>query len=65
MISTIILKAICSPSIAVPLIDVIVYSGDAETDELENFEIAQQQAREDAYKAAKKGPGKYEDKYST
>lgn len=34
----------------------------AEMDELENLELAQQIAREDAYKAAKKVPGKYEDK---
>ncbi len=31
-------------------------------DELENVEISEQQNRQDAYKAAKKGPGKYEDK---
>ena len=34
----------------------------AETDELENLELAQQTAREEAYKAAKKVAGKYEDK---
>jgi U4/U6.U5 tri-snRNP-associated protein 1 len=33
-------------------------------DELENVEISEQQNRQDAYKAAKKGPGKYEDKFN-
>ncbi|CAM6098402.1 unnamed protein product [Calypogeia fissa] len=32
-------------------------------DELESIEMAEQQAREDAYKAAKKKPGSYEDKF--
>jgi hypothetical protein len=36
----------------------------ADGDELENIEIAEQQARQDAYKAAKKKPGSYEDKYA-
>ncbi|KAJ7538223.1 hypothetical protein O6H91_11G038800 [Diphasiastrum complanatum] len=36
---------------------------DEEMDELENIEIAEQKAREDAYKAAKKKPGIYEDKF--
>lgn len=44
----------------------ILAEGDVneEADELENFEMAQQIAREDAYKAAKKVPGKYEDKFN-
>lgn len=40
----------------------IFFAINAETDELENLELAQQAAREDAYKAAKKVVGKYEDK---
>ncbi|BBN19255.1 U4/U6.U5 tri-snRNP-associated protein 1 [Marchantia polymorpha subsp. ruderalis] len=54
-------------AVVLTLKDVNVLDGDdvnEATDELENIEMAQQIAREDAYKAAKKKTGVYEDKFN-